>query len=182
MYSQKRNGAASVPISTFMCLWAIYIFPGSVHNISCSRIGRPNVGIYKSLTDTWMRKLGPRKSFSGNICFQCSGIVSLQCSTVDQKVLGMRQVWILLVGVLPLCLPLSNGTNTTDGATHQQGKPTAVQICTAMKISFMYSQKRNCAASVPISTFMCQGAINIFPRIGPQIILQQKRQTYRGNI
>jgi hypothetical protein len=31
IYSFSGNSAASAPISTFLCLWAIYIVPGSVH-------------------------------------------------------------------------------------------------------------------------------------------------------
>jgi hypothetical protein len=31
IYSFSGNSAASAPISTFMCLWAIYIFLGSVY-------------------------------------------------------------------------------------------------------------------------------------------------------
>jgi hypothetical protein len=72
-----------------MCVWAIYIIPGSVHIFSCSRIDRSTVGI--SLTDTWMWKLGPRphNSFSGNICFEfsvlcfCSARTGLPKSSKD---------------------------------------------------------------------------------------------------
>ncbi len=59
----------------FMCLKAIYIFPGSVHIFPpAEKKGRPIVGIYNSLTDTWMWKLElrPRYSFSGNICLKFS--------------------------------------------------------------------------------------------------------------
>ncbi len=43
-------------------------------HISSSRNGSSVVGIYNSLTETWMWKLGlrPRYSFSGNICFKFS--------------------------------------------------------------------------------------------------------------
>ncbi len=58
--------------------------PGSVHIFSCSRIGRPIMAIYKTLTDAWMWKLGlwPRNSFSGNICFEFS--VFCLCSVLYQ--------------------------------------------------------------------------------------------------
>ncbi len=67
-FSQKRNCAASVPISIFICLWAIYIFPQSVCLLCCRKICGLILGIYKSLTGKWMRKLGqrPRNFFSGN--------------------------------------------------------------------------------------------------------------------
>ncbi len=57
-FSQKRNCGASVPILTFMCLWAIYLFPPSVCPTCCRKICGWILGIYKSFTDTWMWKLG----------------------------------------------------------------------------------------------------------------------------
>ncbi len=39
MYSYSGNCMASVPISTFMCRWAIYIFPGSVHMFLAAQLG-----------------------------------------------------------------------------------------------------------------------------------------------
>ncbi len=56
IYSQKRNIGVSDPISTFMRLWAIYI-PTIGLPILLQDICRPLLGIYKSLTDTWMWKL-----------------------------------------------------------------------------------------------------------------------------
>ncbi len=52
IYSFSGNCAASAPIPTFMCLWEIYIFPGSVHIFPPAEKADP------SLTDTWMWKLG----------------------------------------------------------------------------------------------------------------------------
>jgi len=77
MYSQERNCATSVPISTFMFLRAIYVFPQIVHLFSCRRIGRRVVGIYKSLTEMWMQELGLQllSFISGNICFE----LPMQC-------------------------------------------------------------------------------------------------------
>ncbi len=62
-YSQKRKCAALVPVSMFMCLWAIYIFAQFVCLFCCRKIYGLILGIYKSLTETWMWNWGPA------ICF-----------------------------------------------------------------------------------------------------------------
>ncbi len=107
----------SPAISTFMCLWAIYIFPGSVHICSSSRIGRSIVGTYKSLTDTWTWKLGltPCNSYSGNTCFEFS--------------------------VLCFC-----------------------SVC-ALQRYYAENSRKNCAATVPVPTFIFLWTIYIFPQL-----------------
>ncbi len=57
---EKELHGLSVPVSTFMCLWAIYIFPRLVCLLCCRKICGPILGICKSLTDTWIRKFGLR--------------------------------------------------------------------------------------------------------------------------
>ncbi len=81
----KKNGSS---VYIFLC-WELRGLSPNLHihvpvsdlyiprigpHIFSSRKGRPIVGIYNSLTDTWMWKLGlrPRYSFSGNICFKFS--------------------------------------------------------------------------------------------------------------
>ncbi len=51
-YFQNSIIMFCLTISTFMYLWAIYIFPWSVCLFCCSQIVRPILAIYKSLTDT----------------------------------------------------------------------------------------------------------------------------------
>jgi hypothetical protein len=66
-YFQKRNCTATVTISTFMCLWLIYIFQRLICLFCCRKICGLILGIYNTRTDTWMWKLGlrPRNSQKG---------------------------------------------------------------------------------------------------------------------
>ncbi len=68
MYSQNWNcyfqNRICLPVPTLIYLWEIYIFPGSVCLFCCRELCGQILEIYKSLSDTWMWKLGlrPRNS------------------------------------------------------------------------------------------------------------------------
>ncbi len=76
-YFQNRIIMSCLPIPTLIYLWEIYIFPGFVGLFCYREICGQILGTNKSLTDTWMWKLGlrPRNSQKRNTQMGCS----LQC-------------------------------------------------------------------------------------------------------
>jgi hypothetical protein len=75
MYSFSGNCAASVPISTFVCLWAIYMY------ISCSRIGREYIN--RSQTHINVKIGTVAEQFRYYFCIFGTG--SLKCGRDDLK-------------------------------------------------------------------------------------------------
>ncbi len=74
LHSQKW----SLPPSSYIHVSVrIYIFSGSVCLLSCSKISRPILGIYKSLTDTWVDWTEATQFLSWEYIMGCS----LQCTS-----------------------------------------------------------------------------------------------------
>jgi hypothetical protein len=106
-YFQNENCSATVPISTFMCLWAIYTFPRSTFLFFCRKyVDRLFLEICKSIKDTWMWKLGLRlRNFRKRN--KLIGF-SLQCKTANVQVI----IWYLYMYMY--MLPVYGRNNYSD--------------------------------------------------------------------
>ncbi len=102
-----------------VCWRFIHSQDHSTYCISCSRLGKSMVGIYESLTDTLMWKLGlwSRNSFSGNICFQF--LLLVICNAWLPSIKIMRIVICIDIFALS-CYYLFLLQSTAKSPTHEE--------------------------------------------------------------
>jgi hypothetical protein len=95
MYSLFGNCAASVPVSTFMCLWAFYTYiPRIGPHISCSRTGRSSMGIInRSQTHECGNWDWGQAILFLEYLFRIFGIGSLQCGQPCMQARGNICSW-----------------------------------------------------------------------------------------